>query len=154
MARKELAVTDNVISIDFTPRKEPLDPIDDAVQRLEELEVRTEAAVREERQWRSWERRKLFLRIRQLRDDLRAERRNQFDDEAVFRAAVVLAAESPGVPLAAKAIAAHLMPFPTHSAAVRVGQALGRLEKTERVERVPPTRSTASRWKLLGNDDG
>ena len=147
-------MADNVIEVDFAAKLSPLQRVEEALRALAEMEVRSAAmevrsaaAIRDDRRWRTWERRVLFARIRQLREELRAERANQFDDEAVY-AAVVEEARETGCEVAAKALAARLLKHPTHSATVRVGLALSRLEAEGKVQRVAYPRSRTWRWRI------
>ena len=153
-------MADNVIEVDFAPKLSLAQRAEEALRALAEMEVRSAAmevrsaaAIRDDRRWRTWERRVLFARIRQLREELRAERANQFDDEAVYAAAREIQGEAPGVMFAAKVVAARLLRAPTHSATVRVGLALSRLERAGRLRRARSERSGTYLWQVVEASD-
>lgn len=141
--------TSNVICVDFTPTLSPPQLLRSLEQETRELRREILAGVNRERVWRAWERQRLLARIRSLRAQLAAERANQFDDEAVYDAAEGLQRETGPADLSASAVAARLVRQPTHSAVVRVGLALSRLEAAGRIVRVRRSRPEgASRWRV------
>ena len=143
-------MADNVIEVDFAPKLSALQRVDNALRELAEIRVESAAATRDAKRYNNWERRVLFARIRRLREELRAERANQFDDDDVYTAAVE-EIQGTGREVAAKAVAARLLKYPTHSAAIRVGHAFSRLERAGRVRRVAPSGSSSGyRWLVEG----
>ena len=155
---------DNLIEVDFAPARSIAERLEAnqrsakeklaGVQRdLDVLLADEQRRIREARMWESWQRRRLFERIRRLRDELRAERASQFDDEAVYVAAVEEAQDT-GREVAAKAVAARLLKYPTHSAFVRIGHAFSRLERAGKVRRVAPSGSSSGyRWLVEVEED-
>lgn len=149
----------NVIDVDFAARgrPQPGELLDELQRRTRELRQETAelvAAERDLRAWERWDEAQLRRRIRYLEEQLKAERQSQFDDEAVHAAALALVGET-AADFPATAIAERLLPRPTHSAIVRVGLALSRLEREGRTERVPQPGSRPNRWRLAagGGDD-
>jgi len=146
-------MADNVVEVAFAPKLSPAQRVEEALRELAEMRVTNAAAIRDDRRWRNWERRILFARIRQLREELRAERVNQFDDAAVYAAAREIQGEAPGDMFAAKVVAARLLRAPTHSATVRVGLALSRLERAGRLRRARSERSRTYLWQIVEASD-
>ena len=149
----------DVIEVDFTPKLDPraaLETVQQKLARIERdlavLETSEKRRIREARMWESWQRRRLFKRVRYLQAELHAERANQFDDEAVY-AAVVAEVREAGQEVAAKTVASRLLKYPTHSAAVRVGLALSRLERAGKVRRMPASGHSSYRWRVEARGD-
>lgn len=152
-AERTASMADNVVEVAFAPKLSPAQRVEEALRELAEMRVTNAAAIRDDRRWRNWERRILFARIRQLREELRAERVNQFDDAAVYAAAREIQGEAPGDMFAAKVVAARLLRAPTHSATVRVGLALSRLERAGRLRRARSERSRTYLWQIVEASD-
>ena len=140
----------NVIDVDFAAAKSALDPLDEASRILAEARDIGKEALEIER-FAGWDRRQADLyrrRVRELEQQLTAERRMfHLDDESVLDA---LRGVGEGEPVHATSVARTLFPAGvTHSVIVRVGLALGRLERLGRVRRFEPERSNRSyRWQV------
>ena len=142
---------DNVIDVDFAAAQTAaLDPLDEAGRILSEARDVANEIQKIER-FAGWDRRQCDLyrkRVRELKRQLAAERRfKQFTDDAVLAALQDIFV---GEAVHATAIAHQMFPAGvSHSVVVRVGLALGRLERTGRARRVEPERSHGSyRWQV------
>ena len=143
---------DNVIDVDFAAAQTAaLDPLDEAGRILSEAwDVANE--IQKIERFAGWDRRQADAyrrRVRELERQLTAERRIfKLDDEAVLDA---LRGVGEGEPVHATSVARTLFPAGvTHSVIVRVGLALGRLERRGRVRRFEPERShRSSRWQAV-----
>lgn len=118
-----------LIEVDFTPEQDVGELMDDVRLRLDELR----RDVAEQEAWRRWQDRANRRGLRDLRRQLAAERAANEPTDAEVLAALADLDE----PAAAQELAARLYRRrPTHSAAVRVGLALSRLETEGCVARV------------------
>lgn len=136
----------NVIDVDFRPPKTPGEMLEDLREDVVEIRSDLQAAAQWEKHQTAW----LRSRIRRLEDQLRSERQGQFFDDDVYAAARSIGSLEA---FAATAVAERLLRCPSHSAIVRVGLALSRLEKTGLLERLPlptsPSDHRANRWRVV-----
>jgi hypothetical protein len=129
--------------------RDPRGAIAEIEATVEDIRRRVKEEETERERWRRWERRVLFARIKTLRRQLQLERANQFTDAEVLAALREFDGE-----VHAADVAARLLRVPTHSAVVRVGLALGRLNRAGHVGRIRPTdASRAHRWFLAERSD-
>jgi hypothetical protein len=111
-------------------------------EEIAELRELAEEVAERDEWWRQNERRLYRRRIRDLRRQLQLERAGQFTDTDVLAALTEVGGEA-----SASDVASRLLTAPSHSAVVRVGLALGRLNRAGQIGRIPPKKPSAPhRW--------
>jgi hypothetical protein len=152
-------MSDNVIDVDFTPVETVEVMARNLRRELNDLSSEIRRSEAKQLMWERWQRRRLLDRIRVLRDALNAERARayKFEDIEALEALVKIHSANGGTgPVNGGAVAESLFVEPTHSAKVRVGQALGRLCAAGLVERIPHPSGREYgpyRWVPIGGDD-
>lgn len=118
-------------------------------EEVEDLLRRARKAEAEQQSWERWQRRVLLDRIKGLHRELQLERAGQFTDGEVLAALKEIGGE-----VHATEVAARLLRVPSHSAVVRVGLALGRLNRAGHVGRILPANvHETHRWFLKEADN-